>query len=99
MALHDVTAQGIANPKRRLEVHGVARLERTEGRPPERLGHYVEGDLSLLSFHDREADACDRYGVADRRARRSLGALDDQPRAIEGYEGSDLAHDPGEHAT
>src|SRR4029077_1992450 len=90
MTLDVVTAERFAGPKRRLEVHLVP-----EGLDPtERLGHHVEGEVSVLGAGERQADAVDRDGVAD------LGgdpALDHEPASVEGGDPALLPHDPGEH--
>ena len=43
MALDDMTAETVAHPDRALEVDGVLRPEKSQGRPPPRLG----GDVRL----------------------------------------------------
>src|SRR5262249_4254369 len=99
VALHDVSAELVADPERRLDVDRVARPEAGEGRARKRLGNDVERELPVLRLHVREADARHGHGVANVRVRRRLGGPDDETGAVESGYGSELPDDSREHGT
>ena len=103
MSLDDVAAERLAGPERRLDVDLVAGRETAERGSAERLRHGVERDLVAVDRDDRQADAADRDGVAERDARRGQRRGDPQAdaglTAVDPGDATALPHDAREHAS
>ena len=96
-----MASERLADAKRRLDVHAGTRLEPAERATAERLGHRVELDLAVVDRDDGEADPREGDRVADRGLGRRLrgrnAETDAVLAALDGDDGSTLAHDAREH--
>ena len=73
-----MAAKRLADAERRLDVDRVAGAEAAERAALQGLGDGVEGELLAVDGDDRQADARDRDGVAERGLGRRAGRLEPQ---------------------
>ena len=82
VALHDVSAEPVADPERALQVDPVPDGRVGEAGPVERGVHDVDGEPAAARPHHREAGAVDRDALAalDAAERRGDDELESAPR-------------------